>query len=74
MLLETCYTAYYLHKWEVLCNFVKLFAEKKVCGIFGSFDKSVYLCNRKRETNAPHTEASADLGSEKKKEFFERFT
>ena len=29
MLLKTCYTAYCLHKWEVLCNFVKLFAEKK---------------------------------------------
>lgn len=29
MFLKTCYTAYYLHKWEVLCNFVKLFAEKK---------------------------------------------
>ena len=44
----------------------KVIRRKKVCGIFGGFDKSIYLCNRKRETSAPHTEASADLGSEKK--------
>ena len=26
--------------------------------IFGGKEKSIYLCNRKRETNAPHDEAS----------------
>ena len=37
---------------------------KKIWKIFGGKEKSIYLCNRERETNAPHDEASGSLGSE----------
>jgi hypothetical protein len=42
----------------------KDFPLKKIWKIFGGKEKSIYLCNRKRETNAPHDEASGSLGSE----------
>ena len=61
MFLKTCFTAYCLYNCGICYTFVRLFAEKKVCGIFGGIRKSVYLCNRKRETNAPHTEASVEI-------------
>ena len=51
-----------------------IFFEKFFWKIFGGKEKSIYLCNRKREINAPHDEASGSLGSKMKKEFFERFT
>ena len=41
-----------------------IFFLKKIWKIFGGKEKSIYLCNRKRETNAPYDEASGSLGSE----------
>jgi hypothetical protein len=41
-----------------------IFFEKFFWKIFGGKEKSIYLCNRKRETSAPHDEASGSLGSE----------
>ena len=48
---------------------LKFFSE-----IFGGYRKNIYLCNRKRETNAAHDERCGSLSKIKKKEFFERFT
>ena len=49
----------YLFYWiivfyPVLFQIDVLLLSKKVCRMFGGFRKTLYLCNRKRETNAPH--------------------
>ena len=61
MLLKTCYTAYYLHKWEVLCNFVELFAEKKfVEYLVVSIKVSTFATANEKQT-PPHAEASVEI-------------
>ena len=72
--LKVCFTAYCLVDSKVFSIFAKISPWKFFWKIFGGKEKSIYLCNRKRETNALHDEASRWLGSEMKKEFFERFT
>ena len=74
VMLKVCFTAYCLVVSAVILIFAKISRWKFFWKIFGGKEKSIYLCNRKRETNAPHDEASGSLGSKMKKEFFERFT
>ena len=74
VVLKVCFIAYCLVVSAGFLIFAKISLWKFFWKIFGGKEKSIYLCNRKRETNAPHDEASGSLGSKMKKEFFERFT
>ena len=65
--LKVYFTAYCLVVSAGFLIFTKISLWKFFWKIFGGKEKSIYLCNRKRETNAPHDEVSGSLGSEWRK-------
>ena len=64
MFLKTCYTAYYLHKWEVLCIFVKLFVEKSLWNIWWNQKKCLPLRPQTRNKRPSRRGKRRNLGSE----------
>ena len=67
VVLKVCFIAYCLVVSAGFLIFAKISRWKFFWKIFGGKEKSIYLCNRKRETSAPHDEASGSLGSEWRK-------